>query len=83
MGVFFFSEQPVSTEAGNNEHKHKVNKISKRQLGNRIDYEEKTNTTTNRNNMKKSASTTTKGTSNEDNEKSTETEMVKQNIFNL
>ena len=25
---FFFSEQPVSIEAGNNEHKHKDNKIN-------------------------------------------------------
>ena len=61
----------------------KDNKINKKQQKNCLNYEEKTNTTTNRNYMKKSASTTTKGMSNEDNEKSTGTEIVKPKIFNL
>ena len=37
---------------GNYEHKHKDNEINKKQK-NRINYEEKVNTTTNRNDMKK------------------------------
>ena len=37
---------------GNYEHKHKENEINKKQK-NRINYEEKRNTTTNRNDMKK------------------------------
>ena len=41
MDEFFFSEQPVSIQVGNNKHKHKYNKINKKQQKNAINYEEK------------------------------------------
>ena len=49
----FFSEQPVSIEMGNNEHKHNDNKILKNDEKNCINYKEKINTTTKVNEMKK------------------------------
>ena len=80
---FFFSEQPISIKAGNNEYKHKDNKINKKQQKSCIDYREKINTTTTGHEIKKSASTTTKEMPNEGKGKNTITEIVKPEIFNL
>ena len=63
--------------------KIKILKSTKKQKKNRINYEEKINTTARGNDMKKSASTTKKGMPKEDKEKNNRTEIVKPKIFNL
>ena len=42
---FFFSEQHVYIEAGNDEHKHKDKNINKKEQQNRINYKDKTGIT--------------------------------------
>ena len=49
----FFREQPVSIEAGNNEHKHKNSKINGKQKKNCLNCKGKISNTTKGNEMKK------------------------------